>query len=39
VAALVAHPVIYFVCKAYHNEAVDLGLGEQEPADNNNGVH
>ncbi|XP_051192291.2 uncharacterized protein [Lolium perenne] len=39
VAALVAHPVIYFVCKAYHNDAVDLGLGEHDPADNSNGVH
>jgi hypothetical protein len=27
VAALVAHPVIYFMCKTYHNEPILLGLG------------
>jgi hypothetical protein len=41
VAALVAHPVIYFTCKTYHNEPILLGLGKHEPQplDANNGVH
>ncbi|CAM0944108.1 unnamed protein product [Alopecurus aequalis] len=40
VVALVAHPVVYFACKAYHGEAIDLGLGEHEPLDaSNNTVH
>uniref|UniRef100_A0ACD5Z4Q0 Uncharacterized protein n=1 Tax=Avena sativa TaxID=4498 RepID=A0ACD5Z4Q0_AVESA len=38
VATLVAHPVIYFTCKTYHDEAIELGLGEHEPVGANNGV-